>query len=96
MDGLGRWVGRALTYHVMDAAVCSDELREQSRALGYVPLIDHKPRGGVKREFAPHEVRSDKTRTVRTKTRAVSERINARLKNEFGRTPSGRAAQSRR
>lgn len=31
-------------YDVMDAAVCSDEWREDSRALGHVPLIDHNPR----------------------------------------------------
>ena len=64
-------------YDVMDAAYCSDELREDSRALGHVPLIDHNPRGGVKREFAPHEAE-------RYKTRTVSERMNARLKDEFG------------
>ena len=64
-------------YDVMDAAYCSAELREDSRALGHVPLIDHNPRGGVKLEFAPHEAE-------RYKERTVAERMNARLKDEFG------------
>lgn len=64
-------------YDVMDAAYCSAELREDSRALGHVPLIDHNPRGGVKLAFAPHEA-------ARYKERTVAERMNARLKDEFG------------
>jgi hypothetical protein len=43
-------------------------LREEIRAAGYVPLIDHNPRKGEKQEFSPHE----------------AERCNARLRDEFG------------
>jgi hypothetical protein len=64
-------------YDVMDAAYCSAALREDSRSLRHVPLIDHNPRGGVKLEFAPHEAE-------RYKERTVAERMNARLKDEFG------------
>ena len=64
-------------YDVMDAAYCSQEIREDSHELGHVPLIDHNPRRGVKIEFAPHE-------TVRYNERTVAERSNARLKDEFG------------
>jgi hypothetical protein len=64
-------------YDVMDAAYCSAALREDSRSLGHVPLIDHNPRAGVKLEFAPHEAQ-------RYKERTVAERMNARLKDEFG------------
>lgn len=64
-------------YDVMDAAYCSAEIREHSRSLGHVPLIDHNPRRGEKREFAPHEAE-------RYKIRTQSERANARLKDEFG------------
>jgi hypothetical protein len=64
-------------YDLQDAAYCSTELREDSRSLGHVPLIDHNPRGGVKLEFAPHEAE-------RYKERTVAERMNARLKDEFG------------
>jgi hypothetical protein len=35
-------------YDLMDAAYCSDILREHSRSLGHVPLIDHNPRRGEK------------------------------------------------
>ena len=64
-------------YDLMDAAYCSAELREHSRSLGHVPLIDHNPRGGTKIEFAPAEA-------VRYNERTVPERSNARLKDEFG------------
>ena len=59
-------------YDLMDAAYCSQEIRE-----GHVPLIDHNPRKGEKIEFAPHEA-------LRYSERTVAERSNARLKDEFG------------
>lgn len=64
-------------YDLMDAAYCSVELREHSRSLGHVPLIDHNPRKGEKIEFAPAEA-------VRYNERTAAERSNARLKDEFG------------
>lgn len=64
-------------YDLMDAGYCSAELREDSRQLGHVPLIDHNPRGGVKLEFTPDQAQ-------RYKERTVAERMNARLKDEFG------------
>lgn len=64
-------------YDLMDAAYCSSELREHSRSLGHVPLIEHNPRRGEKIEFAPHEA-------IRYHERTVAERINGRLKDEFG------------
>ena len=64
-------------YDVMDAAYCSAELRAHCKDLGHVPLIDHNPRGGEKIEFDPAEA-------VRYNERTVAERMNARLKGEFG------------
>lgn len=64
-------------YDLMDAAYCSEEIREHSRNLAHIPLIDHNPRGGEKKEFAPHEAQ-------RYKERSQAERSNARLKDEFG------------
>jgi len=64
-------------YDVMDAAYCSPLLRQHSRDLNHIPLIDHNPRGGQKIDFAPHEAE-------RFKTRTQVERVNARLKDEFG------------
>jgi hypothetical protein len=64
-------------YDLMDSAYCSPVIRQHSRDLGHVPLIDHNPRRGEKREFAPHEA-------DRYKLRTQVERVNARLKDEFG------------
>ena len=64
-------------YELMDAAYCSSVIREEIQGAGRVPLIDHNPRKGDKREFAPHEAQ-------RYKTRTGAERCNARLKDEFG------------
>jgi len=64
-------------YDVMDAAYCSTALREHCRELGHVPLIDHNPRSGEKLEFDPAEA-------ARYHERTVAERMNARLKDEFG------------
>ena len=64
-------------YELMDAAYCSTVIRDEIRAAGRVPLIDHNPRKGDKQEFAPHEAQ-------RYKTRSGAERCNARLKDEFG------------
>ena len=44
-----------------------------------MPLIDHNPRGGEKRPFAPPEAQ-------RYKERTQAERTNGRLKDEFGGT----------
>jgi hypothetical protein len=64
-------------YDLMDAAYCSGVLREFSRELGHVPLIDHNPRKGEKIEFAPAQA-------IRYNERTAAERSNARLKDEFG------------
>ena len=64
-------------YDLMDAAYCSSVLREHSRSLGHVPLIDHNPRRGEKIEFTPSEAQ-------RYKERSQAERTNARLKDDYG------------
>ena len=64
-------------YDLMDAAYCSAELRDHSRSLGHVPLIDHNPRRGEKIEFSPAEA-------IRYNERTAAERCNARIKDEFG------------
>jgi hypothetical protein len=64
-------------YDLMDAAYCSSVLREHSRSLGHVPLIDHNPRRGEKIEFTPGEAQ-------RYKERTQAERTNGRLKDDFG------------
>jgi Transposase DDE domain len=42
-------------YDLMDAAYCSEQIREHSKSLGHVPLIDHNPPGGEKIAFDPAE-----------------------------------------
>ena len=37
------------------AALLSSAEFKRCRSLGHVPLIDHNPRGGEKKSFAPHE-----------------------------------------
>ena len=64
-------------YDLMDAAYCNSVLREHSRSLGHVPLIDHNPRRGEKIEFSPCEAQ-------RYKERTQAERTNARLKDDYG------------
>lgn len=65
-------------YDVMDSAYDAQIIREHSRALGHVPLIDsHRRSNGKKQEFAPHEAQPYKERTA-------SERVCGRLKEEFG------------
>ncbi len=64
-------------YDLMDAAYCSNTLREFSLNLGHVPLIDHNARRGEKKEFSPCEKQ-------RYKERTQAERTNGRLKDQFG------------
>lgn len=76
---LGRMSDGRVTslYDLADAGYCSPLLRDYSRSLGHVPLVDHNPRRGEKIPFAPHEA-------VRYKIRSTVERANARIKDEFG------------
>ena len=64
-------------YDLADAAYCSGIIREESQSQGHVPLIDHNPRRGEKKEFAPHEAE-------RYKTRSQAERVNSSLKDNHG------------
>jgi hypothetical protein len=65
-------------YDLMDSAYDVPSIREKSMALGHVPIIDgHTRRGGEKPLFAPHQAQ-------RYKERTTSERVFARLKEEFG------------
>lgn len=64
-------------YDLADAAYCSPLLRDASRRLGHIPLIDHNPRRGEKVNFAPHEAQ-------RYKARSSAERVNAHLKDNHG------------
>ena len=64
-------------YDLADAAYDAKQIREMSRRLGHVPLIDHNPRRGEKREFAPAEA-------VRYRERSAAERVNSNLHDNHG------------
>jgi len=64
-------------YDVMDAAYDAGPIRQVSRDLGHVPIIDKNARGKDVVPMAPHEA-------SRYKERTVVERFNGRIKEEFG------------
>lgn len=64
-------------YDLMDAAYDAQQIRDQSNALGHVPIIDKNPRGKEVIPLAPHEA-------IRYNERTAAERCNSRLKEEFG------------
>lgn len=65
-------------YDLMDAGYDAQIIRDHSRSLGHVPLIDFNRRHeNDTRAFMLHEAQ-------RYKERSTAERVNARLKDEFG------------
>jgi hypothetical protein len=64
-------------YDVMDSAYDCEALRNRSRALGHVPIIERNKRGEGQMPMAPHEA-------ARYRERTTVERVNSRLKDEFG------------
>jgi len=72
-------------YELMDSAYDAYHITEQSRVLGHVPIIDPKtPPGGKQNPLwnPPRELSS--AQRQRYKERTMVERVNARLKDEFG------------
>jgi hypothetical protein len=78
-------------YDLMDAAYDAEPIRQHSRSLGHVPLIDVNPRGD---KALAEELRTESRRLerigfqlpeqVRYNERTAGERVNGRLKDEFG------------
>ncbi len=64
-------------YEVKDSAYDCQYIALYSRNLGHVPIIDPNNRKGKKRELDPAQ-------KVRFRERSTVERVNARLKDEFG------------
>jgi predicted Ser/Thr protein kinase len=78
-------------YDVMDSAYDAAAIHEYSRSLGHIPLIDVHPRRdqALKEELQAEQKRSkllnfNYAEDVRYRERTTVERVNARLKNEFG------------
>jgi len=62
-------------YELMDTAYDADAIHQHSRQLNHVPIIAPHPRRGTKKSSQLPKV---------FKTRTMVERVNARLKDEFG------------
>ena len=78
-------------YDLMDSAYDVPQIHKISRQLGHVPLIDKHPRRdkALKEEIQAENKRSRRVghqtaETQRYKERSTVERVNARLKDEFG------------
>ena len=64
-------------YELMDSAYDAPPIRDFSRQLGHVPIIDPNRRGGEKIPLAPAEAE-------RFKQRSAAERVNSLLKERYG------------
>jgi hypothetical protein len=78
-------------YDVMDSAYDVPQIHDMSRQLGHIPLIDVHPRRdkALKDELTAEKKRGrlvgHKTaEAIRYNERSTVERVNARLKDEFG------------
>jgi hypothetical protein len=78
-------------YDLMDSAYDSPIIKKHSRSLGHVPIIDMNPRGNKERKL---ELKAEVKRCkflnfknptdIRYNERSNVERVNGRLKDEFG------------
>lgn len=64
-------------YDLMDSAYDSNLIAQHSRSLGHVPIIEKNPRRSDLVAMDPHQA-------ARYDERTASERVNGRLKDEFG------------
>jgi len=78
-------------YELMDSAYHAPEIMAVSRALGHVPIIAEQARGDKARKAemaaearARKRINYQPAEAVRFGERSVAERVNARLKDEFG------------
>jgi hypothetical protein len=78
-------------YDVMDSAYDVPQIHAMSRELGHIPLIDVHPRRDptLKKELSAEKKRCQRVghktaETLRYNERSTVERVNARLKDEFG------------
>lgn len=77
-------------YDLMDAAYDSPLIKKHSEALGHVPLIDENPRTTDRKAEIKDELKSKRyagyktAEDIRYNERSTVERVNGRLKDEFG------------
>jgi IS5 family transposase len=76
-------------YDLMDSAYDAPEIKQHSRSLGHVPIIDKNPRATVRRlrwspKRGPDTARATSLPRTRYNERSAAERVNGRLKDDFG------------
>jgi hypothetical protein len=76
-------------YDVMDSGYDAYHIKEQCRALGHVPIVDPKTPGGQKNKAQTIPPENKKRQLswaeeARYRERTTVERVNGRLKDEFG------------
>jgi Transposase DDE domain/Transposase domain (DUF772) len=72
-------------YELMDSAYDAQHIHQQSRSLGHVPIIDPHTRRPSSQPFSPSATpQLSWAQQQRYKERTMIERVNARLKDEFG------------
>ena len=77
-------------YDLMDGAYYADAISEHSKSLGHVPIIDIAPKGEAQKAEKNQENLARKTlafepaESIRFNIRTSVERVNARIKDEFG------------
>ena len=77
-------------YDLMDSAYDAPEIRTHSRSLGHVPIIDVNPRTSERKRQLAEEAKGRRragyrlAEEVRYNERSAAERVNGRLKDDFG------------
>ena len=78
-------------YDLMDSAYDAPEIKDHSRLLGHVPIIDTKPRSipGLKQELEDEAKRQKRVghrlaEDIRYNERSSAERVMGRIKDDFG------------
>ena len=72
-------------YELMDSAYDAAHIHEHSREMGHVPIVDPHPHGKKDEKGKyPNMRQLSWAETDRYKERTMVERVNARLKDEFG------------
>lgn len=77
-------------YDMMDSAYDAPQIKTHSRALGHVPIIDSNPRSKARKEELEVETKRRKEANYtlaedrRYRERSTVERVNGRIKDEFG------------
>jgi hypothetical protein len=77
-------------YELMDSAYDAQHIAEHSRGMGHVPIVDPPQRGGARKSTILSHMQPQTQRELswaeadRYKERTMIERVNGRIKDEFG------------